>query len=118
MFFFPKPKSLEIREGEFLPLKQGDVILSPAGIPQGAKVKLDLTYPASCKEAYELDISKDGITIRTSGEEGARMAFQTLRQAIAQGSKDGVQCLKIVDEPTLKIRGFMLDISRCKVPTM
>lgn len=118
MFFFPKPKSVEIRKGEFLPLKQGDVILSPAGIPQGAKVKLDLTYPSPCKEAYELDVSKDGITIRTSGEEGARMAFQTLRQAIAQGTKDGVQCLKIVDEPTLKIRGFMLDISRCKVPTM
>ena len=27
-------------------------------------------------------------------------------------------CLKITDQPVLRRRGFMLDISRCKVPTM
>lgn len=118
MFLFPKPKKLEVRQGEFLPLAQGDILLSPAGLPQGAKVKLDLTWAGTNKEAYKLDISKDGILICASGEEGARIAFQTVRQVIAQGTKEGIQCLTIEDCPDLAVRGFMLDISRCKVPTM
>lgn len=118
MFIYPKPKKIEIAENSFLPIKQGDISVSPAGLVQGAKVKLNLIAPLMKAEAYELDISPDGILISSNGEAGAKMAFQTLRQILAQGTKDGIQCLKISDWPDMDVRGFMLDISRCKVPTM
>ncbi len=118
MLICPKPKSLEIFENQFLPLAQGDVSLSENGLPQGGKLKLDLSRSDMNPEGYELEITPTEIKISAASEAGARLAFQTLRQVVAQGTQAGVQCLKISDYPDLPVRGFMLDISRCKVPTM
>lgn len=118
MFLYPKPKSVEIIEGSFLQLKQGDISVSDDGLLQGALVKLDLSRTDLAKEAYELEILPTEIKIAASSPRGAKIAFQTFRQVVANGTPQGVPCVKISDSPRIKIRGFMLDISRCKVPTM
>ena len=41
----------------------------------------------------------------------------SLRQ-ILHSSRNKLQCFELKDFPRLKRRGFMLDVSRCKVPTM
>lgn len=118
MFLYPKPKSVEVLEGSYLQLKQGDIVISDEGLPQGSIVKLDLSCTELPEQAYKLEVLSDEIKIFASSIKGAKIAFQTLRQVIANGAQEGVPCVKISDEPRIKIRGFMLDISRCKVPTM
>ena len=118
MFLYPKPKQVELLEGAYLKLKQGDITISPEGLPQGSILKLDLSCTELKDEAYRLEVSQSDIKISANSPKGAKIAFQTLRQVIANGTQEGVPCVKIFDEPRLKVRGFMLDISRCKVPTM
>ena len=118
MFLYPKPKKVELLDGAFLQLKQGDITISEEGLPRGAKVKLDLSCTELKGEAYRLEVLPEEIKIFANSPKGAKIAFQTLRQVIANGTQQGVACVKISDEPRLKVRGFMLDISRCKVPTM
>ena len=68
------------------------------------------------EEAYLLVVSEQGIKICSKTDVGAFYAVMTLKQL---ASKDGiVSCCEIKDEPDLKIRGFMLDISRSKVPSL
>src|SRR5438477_6364863 len=76
--------------------------------------RTDATIPA---QGYRLSVEADGITIISSDRAGAFYAEQTLAQLNRQfgGSLPGVQ---IEDWPDFPVRGFMLDISRDKVPTM
>ena len=69
-------------------------------------------------DGYRLEISeRDGIRIRAEGGRAVFYAFQTLAQLFKKfGPK--LPCLVCEDWPDLPVRGFMLDISRCKVPTM
>ena len=68
-------------------------------------------------EAYSLTITPERITI-TGDEQGLRHGRDTLRQIREQSGDGPLPCVEIRDEPSLRVRGFMLDISRCKVPTM
>ncbi|HKM29598.1 MAG TPA: family 20 glycosylhydrolase [Bacilli bacterium] len=65
-------------------------------------------------EAYKIEV-KEKIYIYYQTRQGALFALQTLKQIIMQG-KTKIDYLQIYDEPDIKIRGFMLDISRDKVP--
>ncbi|HHU55215.1 MAG TPA: family 20 glycosylhydrolase [Acholeplasmataceae bacterium] len=66
------------------------------------------------EQAYELKVSDSNITAYASTEVGFYYAVKTLKQLIRQE----MQCLYIYDEPDLKVRGFMFDISRNKVPKL
>jgi hypothetical protein len=66
-------------------------------------------------EGYELRISKEGALIEYSDTAGAFYGMMTLRQLMMQSP---VRCCHITDQPGLSVRGFMLDISRGKVPTL
>lgn len=68
-------------------------------------------------EAYKIEINPDAILIYYSKSEGAFYGAVSLRQALSS-RKEQLRCVKIFDEPDLKIRGFMFDISRNKVPTV
>jgi len=65
---------------------------------------------------HRLDISKSRIRISAKTEAGAFAGIETLRQ-IRKQHPDKLPCLEIEDWPELPERGFMLDISRCRVPT-
>lgn len=67
-------------------------------------------------DCYTLAIHADGIRLQASSAAGLLYGAQTLRQIHAQ-YPDALPCLEIIDGPDLPVRGFMLDVSRCKVPT-
>ena len=69
------------------------------------------------EEGYLLEITTDKIHIKAMTDVGAYYALKTLKQIIAH-DKNELTTLRIFDEPDLKIRGVMQDISRGKVPTL
>ncbi|RMD77707.1 MAG: glycoside hydrolase, partial [Lentisphaerae bacterium] len=71
--------------------------------------------PSIPDEGFRLVVTPRGVEITVSGDCGAFYALQTLRQLLDQ-SEDILPALVINDYPAFKRRGYMLDISRCKVP--
>lgn len=69
------------------------------------------------EESYKIVVEEKKIIISSSTEVGAYYATTTLKQIVSQ-SPEFIRCLEIFDEPDLKIRGFMMDISRNKVPKL
>ena len=68
-------------------------------------------------QAYELDVSREAITISSTGEAGLFYGVQTLKQLLRTcGAR--VPALNIRDRPAMPHRGVMLDVSRGKVPTL
>lgn len=65
---------------------------------------------------YHLEILQSGIHVHVGDAVAALYAAQTLRQIHAQ-NPDALPCLEITDTPDLAVRGFMLDVSRTRVPT-
>ncbi len=73
----------------------------------------------ACSEAYKLRISPDGITIAAGQKTGIFRALTTLSQLMeGEPPPRSLPCIEVEDGPVLVRRGFMLDVSRCKVPTM
>lgn len=68
-------------------------------------------------QGYILDISKKGAFLSYSSEAGAYYGFLTWVQLIEEHGTSLPE-LVIKDEPDFPSRGVMLDVSRCKVPTM
>jgi N-acetyl-beta-hexosaminidase len=101
-FLFPRPQKISATGGLLTPGEADIAIVGNALPPDG----------------YQLEISeRDGIRIRATNHRAASYALQTLAQLRKKfGAK--VPCLICEDWPNLPVRGFMLDISRCKVPTM
>ncbi len=62
------------------------------------------------KQAYWLEIGKDGVRIEAADEQGAFYARQSLKM-LAELS-DVVSCCTILDWPGFEYRGMMLDVSR------
>lgn len=71
--------------------------------------------PALPDQGYVLRVEKERIDIAYHDEAAAFWAVSTLRQ-ILSGGGSAVPCLVIEDNPDFPVRGYMLDISRCKVP--
>lgn len=67
-------------------------------------------------EGYLIKASQSGVEISYSRANGAFYALMTLRQILLQ--VDSIPFCEISDCPKLSVRGFMLDISRNKVPTL
>ena len=67
-------------------------------------------------EGFELDIDGHGVELRHSDESGRRYGEALLEQ-IRRQSEERLPGLRIRDWPDLPVRGFMLDISRDRVPT-
>jgi len=75
------------------------------------------TDEALPREHYRLAIAPREITITSNSDAGFFYGEKTLQQ-IRQQCNDSLPCLKIEDGPDFERRGFMLDISRCQVPTL
>ena len=68
-------------------------------------------------EHYILEISPDQITLKSNSDAGFFYGQKTLGQILEQSGND-IPCLTISDWPDFEARGFLLDISRCQVPTL
>lgn len=88
-----------------------------AGIEMAAvSLLVDPALPGGA-EAYRLDTSPEVIEIRGGGPAGVFYGCQTLAQLLRQYGT-WLPCLRIEDAPDFPVRGFLLDISRDRVPTM
>lgn len=92
------------------------------GIKQASSSDLAKLIIEKCKmphsEAYVLTTGTDKVKIEAETPAGAFRGLSTLAQLIEQAENGKVAGVHIEDLPGLNRRGFMLDISRCKVPTM
>ena len=69
------------------------------------------------EQAYNLTVLPHKIKVEYSSQEGMNNAISTLKELAVQ-SNHQIPCVRIADQPDLKVRGAMLDISRGKVPTL
>ncbi len=72
---------------------------------------------ADHEEAHRIVVEADGILIQASTPAGAFRATRTLKMLLPP-KVTTLPRLEIRDDPAFPRRGFMLDVSRCKVPTM
>lgn len=70
---------------------------------------------AALPQSYRLDTTGDIVAIAAADEPGLLAALQTLAQLLAPDARR-LPRVRIADAPDFPIRGFMLDISRDKVP--
>ena len=113
----PAPKSALWGDG-FLPWQKAEFEMDAEGFPRGAFLKLSFGDGIRHPQGYSIKVNPDGISVECRSPEGARNAAQTLKQIGMQSDDRGFRFVEISDWPDLETRGFMLDISRCKVPTM
>jgi hypothetical protein len=76
--------------------------------------------PALPPDAYRLTLDGKGVRLAAGGEGGARFARATLVQIrnLPTDPTGRLPAIEIGDAPALPRRGVMLDLSRCRVPTM
>ena len=79
-------------------------------------VWLKKTTVKPAEESYSLSIGREGVEIEAGTDSGFYRGLTTLSQII-QIKGRLLPCIQIEDKPDLEVRGYMLDISRCKVPT-
>ena len=79
---------------------------------------LNKEIPLHNDEGYELNISKNKITIKAKSAKAIYYGTMSLIQLIEKSKNKKVQTLQIVDWPDLTIRGVSDDISRGQVSTM
>lgn len=96
----PRPRQLDLRQD---------------GAPLGAAVR-ETRADGLRAEGYELDITPDGVELRYADDNGLRYGRATLAQ-IRDQSTDRLRGMSIRDWPDFPVRGYMLDISRDRVPT-
>ena len=89
------------------------------GNPESSQLLLtiDLSRGPALAESYELVSNQDGLVLRAKSETGIYYGLVTLEQILAQVNTS-LPCFVIQDAPDFTHRGVMLDISRCKVPSM
>ena len=102
----PKPVLLEVNGGFF----QADSNLVFGGTSSDAiQYILDEKSQSANPEAYDLQVTKDGVVVKASSEAGLFYAKQTLRQLY---TPKGIPCVTVKDEPRFSYRGLHLDVSR------
>ncbi|MBO5379213.1 MAG: family 20 glycosylhydrolase [Clostridia bacterium] len=82
-------------------------------VPSGSTV-VEISYGDCTSEAYKITFG-DKIKVDARGVKGAFYAIQTLRQIIKNGYCDAEE---ICDYPDFEVRGFYLDITRGRIPTV
>ncbi len=82
--------------------------------PGSADERAVVVDPALPPQGYVLDVAADGTTITHADEAGLRYARQMLARLAAE---PGLGAQRVADHPDHLVRGYMLDVSRDRVPT-
>lgn len=116
---FPQPKKQVINEGFFIPKNfpsAASLLEFVKGADASAEIKLS-KKPLLEKEEYILEITPDGVLISCSTEDGKFRALTSLFQLfVTEGKK--IPAMTVEDKPDFERRGYMLDISRCRMPKL
>jgi hexosaminidase len=91
-----------------------DLKLSANGADGGIDFVLDPAFKSESPEAYALDATPEGVTVRANDERGLFYGAVTLWQLTTQGGKAAIHvpALHIEDAPRFGWRGLMLDSAR------
>ncbi len=120
MTLFPKPRDLEMLDG-ILNVPAGDagedLVSFFRRLKEGLSWVRLVPSPLSGKEEYLLRVDGSGVEIGYSCEESLFRAVTSLRQMLLRTGGCLPQ-VRIHDKPDLARRGYMLDISRGKKPTV
>ncbi|WP_282037232.1 beta-N-acetylhexosaminidase [Saccharicrinis aurantiacus] len=139
-FLIPQPKTLEIKNGQLnqqlntqLPTEElyqflkslcafdyvGQITHFTSPYAQHS-ISFLLDDSINTNDAYTLDIDSASISIKAKNLAGLYYGKQTLQQLISysETTQQNIPALHISDAPDFERRGYMLDISRNKVPTM
>jgi len=96
----------------------GDLLETSGGRPSASRIELRAEGIREVSpEAYTITITPDILTIAAEGARGLFLGRATLRQLLIQ-SGGAIPCGEISDAPAFAHRGYMLDVSRNKVPAM
>lgn len=101
VILFPRPRRVEVVGGD------------------GARASTNATLLADSSlgaEGFAINVDGGDITLRYGGPAGKRYGAQTLEQLTSQ--LEILPAMSISDSPDFGVRGYMLDISRDRVPTM
>jgi hypothetical protein len=90
-----------------------------AGTPSSGEILLEILpcNLAMKPQDYLIRSEKNSITLSAGAEAGLFYGLQTLRQIVRQTGVSFPE-FEIEDGPDFENRGYMLDVSRCKVPQM
>lgn len=85
-----------------------------AGTEGKGNILLSLGLTAENPEAYQVDVTSDGVTITGASEAGVFYGIQTLRKSISpvKNSTPVLAAVQIKDYPRFSYRGVHFDISR------
>ena len=118
MILFPQPREITVSEGVFdLPMQEsyGDLVGFFKLVKKGAPGISVISAPMLEKEEYLLRVGEEGVAVSASTDEGLFRAVTSLLQMIRNtGGK--LPYAEIRDKPALARRGYMLDISRGRMP--
>jgi len=143
MHIIPQPKQMEIKSGSFyiyqgvitidkncghnifVAAKELKKTMAEAGCGETIIVKplssqkggIYLTFEENGKQGYDICVDESGIVVKGHSEQGLFYGIQTLRQIFIQSGVN-VPYLEISDNPDYDDRGYYLDISRGRVPTL
>ena len=93
-------------------------IETASGTPSAGRPFVTLSPdPEIGAEAHAIAVTPRGITLSAGGEAGFFYGLGTIRQLVDQCG-GLIPAMTIQDRPDFANRGVMLDVSRCKVPTM
>ena len=92
------------------------IVLAKAGLNPAIRCRL-VPAPNQSPEYYTLTIDAAGVRLTSPGPAGLRAGVATLRQLLREHGRR-LPCLKIRDWPDFPRRGFMLDVSRGRVPNL
>ncbi|MCP4006938.1 MAG: family 20 glycosylhydrolase [bacterium] len=127
----PIPRSIEFAPGRCMYREDGRMefareagaaadrvseVLATRGTPDGgvtARISEDSGLPP---EGFELTIGERGVEILAGDRRGLLWGLATLEQILLQ-SPSGLPHLRIRDFPDFAERGYMIDVSRDRVPT-
>ena len=109
-----EPKLLEVSNYFTLYLKE-NYNFELSNNNSSKKITFKIDDSINNDEGYELDVSKNDITIKSKYAKGAFYAVQSLLQLFPLPSSANtfkIACINIIDEPQFKYRGMHLDVGR------
>lgn len=125
MYIIPNPQKWEIKDEKIdvssVFVEADDEISSFAKVldEKNGEVKISFKKDTSLSnEQYKIEVSINGIEVLYATCVGAYRAVSTLKQILAQREDGRMNCMSIDDYPDIPNRGYMLDISRGRIPNL
>ena len=118
MILFPQPRAMTLSDGVYvLPMKEeyNDLVTFYQLVREGVPEISVVSEPLLEKEEYRLHVDESGVSLSAASDEGLFRAVTSLQQMIRR-TEGKLPYVRIEDKPALSRRGYMLDISRGRMP--